>query len=45
VNALVLLLFAFVVIGLASDRLGRATYPLMGVAILTYVAYAYTHSV
>jgi hypothetical protein len=44
-NALVILLFAFVLIGLASDRLGRAAYPLMGVVIFTYVAYAYTHSV
>lgn len=44
VNALILLLLSFVVLGLLRDRLGRATYAWMGVCIIVYVAYAdYVH--
>jgi len=38
------LLFGFILLGLVSDRLGRAkTYALMALAIATYMGYAYTH--
>lgn len=40
-NTLVLELFAFVALGLAHDRLGRMTYPLMVLIVLIYVIHAY----
>ncbi len=37
------MLFAFVFIGLFSDRLKRWTYPLIGLVILVYIVHAYNH--
>ena len=40
-SEVIVLLFVFVGLGLASHRLGRFTYVAMGLAILTYVSLAY----
>jgi hypothetical protein len=40
-NAVIVMLLAFVALGLGSDRLGRKTYLGMGVVILLYLVYAY----
>ena len=40
-NEVIVLLFALVGLGLASQRLGRFTYVAMGLAILTYVSLAF----
>jgi hypothetical protein len=36
-------LLGFVLLGLARERLGVMTYLLMGVFVVGYVAYAYSH--
>ncbi len=38
----IIMLFAFVGLGLISRRLGRLTYAAMGVIILIYMIYAYS---
>ena len=40
-NQVILMLMAFVVIGLASRRLGKLTYVAMMLVIIAYMAYAY----
>lgn len=40
-NQVIYMLLAFVVIGLASRRLGRLTYVAMALVIVAYMAYAY----
>lgn len=40
-NQVILMLTAFVALGLASRRRGRLTYVVMGVVIIAYMAYAY----
>jgi len=38
----IIMLFAFVGLGLIGRRLGRLTYAVMGVIILAYMLYAYS---
>lgn len=40
-NQVIAMLFAFVVLGLFSHRLGKYAYLLMGLVIVAYVASAY----
>ena len=42
-SLIALMLLAFVVLGLAKDRLGPFTYIFMGAVIFSYVAYTYVH--
>lgn len=41
-NQVILMLLAFVAIGLASRRLGKLTYIAMCLVIIAYTAYAYS---
>jgi hypothetical protein len=40
-NTLVVVLLAFVVLGLLRERLGRATYALLAIIIAVYVIHGY----
>ncbi len=40
-NSAIALLLVCMAIGLASDKLGKRTYIMMGAAIIVYVVYAY----
>lgn len=40
-NSLIALLFSFIVLGLARQRLGRFAYVAMGAFTVLYVSYAY----
>jgi hypothetical protein len=35
------LLFLFLILGLARDRIGWFTYPIMGLAVILYLAWSY----
>lgn len=41
--AIILILLAFVALGLARDRLGRSSYFLMALTVIAFVAYNYHH--
>jgi hypothetical protein len=40
-NAVIVMLLAFIGLGLAGARIGRASYAWMAVVILLYLGYAY----
>ncbi len=40
-NVVIVMLLAFVGLGLGSFRLGRASYVVMGIVIVLYLGYAY----
>jgi hypothetical protein len=40
-NPVIAMLFVFVALGLAGQRLGKRTYVALGLVILAYVVYAY----